>query len=158
MNIKTKKFSLTPAQYYGILLCEYFRRRWLAFVIIFLLGFFEISKGVEQVFAFFIIFSILYTLYVLVLCGFYSLHILKGNKMVFQQKYYEIDHQFISCHWGDGSLNKIHFENIAHVVKSQNYYIFHISLKEFFYLPFNSFSSKEEREQLETLLKSKQLL
>lgn len=74
------------------------------------------------------------------------------NRSFFDSRRYEIDSDFVTCYFADGSFAKIRLERYIKAVCTPGYFQLYISQTLFEYLPFDAFYTAEDIERLETLL------
>lgn len=147
MEIKTKDFELTKKEYFKILMINYFKWWFIAFI--FLMGIF-----VRKIFYWGVILA--YCIWLILYFWFYTNS--KKNKIFFKKRHFEINDDFLICYLEDGSLDKIKIDNIIKVIKKPKYYLLFISKNNFIYLPLEIFSSSEDIKNFDSLFKSKNLL
>ena len=153
MTIITEEFSLTRNQYFSILLQNMLTGRWWAFVVFLLFSALGIKAGVGSVLLLFVFLSTLYWIYMIASCWIRSNP--KADPLIFQNTSCEIDHEFVSFHFKDGSFIKIKFSNLRKILLRKGYYLLYPSRHRFFYLPLKAMRDANDLERLKVLLKVK---
>ena len=80
------------------------------------------------------------------------------NNLQFQQRHCEIDDEFISTFFEDGSSDKIKLDNFRRVVRKSGYYFLYLTKVQFYYVPIAAFHSEDDLKDFNDLLKEKELL
>jgi hypothetical protein len=77
----------------------------------------------------------------------------------FIARYWEIDENFISIYYEDGSLSKLRFEHLVKAIKLGEYYLLFMTAAGYFhYLPISAFESEKDIHRFDLFLKGKQLI
>lgn len=147
MEIKTKDFELTRKEYFKILMINYFRWWFIAFI--FVIGIFLRKNWYWQI-------GLLYCIWLIIYFWFYANS--KKNKIFFKRRRFEINDDFLIGYLEDGSLDKLKIDNIVKVIRKARYYLLYMSKSSFIYFPLEIFSSSEDINNFDALLKSKKLL
>ncbi len=80
------------------------------------------------------------------------------NNLQFQKRHCEIDDEFISTFFEDGSSDKLKLDNFRKVVRKSGYYFLYLTKIQFYYVPIASFHSEEDLKNFDDLLSEKALL
>jgi hypothetical protein len=76
----------------------------------------------------------------------------------FIPRYWEIDENFISIYYEDGSLSKFRFDHLIKATKQSEFYLVYFSIQQFYYLPLAAFETEKDIHRFELFLEGKQLL
>jgi hypothetical protein len=159
MNIKTKTFQVTPKQLKQLLINLYFKARKKILIIytvmsilFFILAFFDkyfINSAISVSF-----------LLIGLLVAPFLINMKKTQPVVnFIPRYWEIDENFISIYYEDGSLSKFRFEHLVKAAKQSEFYLLYITMAgQFHYLPISAFETEKDIHRFELFLESKQLM
>jgi hypothetical protein len=79
-------------------------------------------------------------------------------RLNFQKRYYEIDENFITTNYEDGSISKLKYEHFVKAVKQGEYYFLYITPAQFHYIPVAAFNLEDEIHRFDLLLQGKQLM
>jgi hypothetical protein len=159
MQIKTKTFQVTAKQLKDLIASNYFRQRkriliicTVTMIITSILGFFRPTFfGFSGYFAFLlIVFSV----------QPFLLNMKKTQPVAnFLPRYWEIEPEFITIYFEDGSLSKFKFEHLCKADKMGEYYLLYLTPAGYFhYLPIAAFESEQDINRFELFLESKQLM
>lgn len=127
----------------------------MGFVLLLLFSLLGIKSGILSVLALFVLSSMGYFLYLIFFCWLFSAP--KRNPLMYKNRSYEIDQEFITVYWNDGSLIKIKFENIVRCTQKKTHFFFYISSYNAFYLSLKAIPNPKDLEALLVLLKVKLL-
>lgn len=159
MVIKTKDFSFSKYQYFGILLWDLLRKNWwaLGFLVV-VLGY-QLVQDSKHTGGSSTVILILSALPVLFLAYFILRSWVhtnsKQNKLFFAERTFEIDQHFLTILFEDGSVNKILINNIVRVIKNFKYYRLFLSKKQFIFLPLSAFKRADDIKRFDTILKAR---
>ncbi|MBH8572228.1 YcxB family protein [Nostocaceae cyanobacterium CENA369] len=158
MQIKTKTFNITPKEFRQLLASYYFRQRrnllisyGVLLVITFLLPFDEKLVFLRIYFLFLFAFGLVAPFFI---------NLKKTQSILnFIARYWEIDENFISIYYEDGSLSKLRFEHLVKAIKLGEYYLLFMTAAGYFhYLPISAFESEKDIHRFDLFLKGKQLI
>lgn len=158
MQIKTKTFSITPKEFRQLLATQYYRQRRnllilyaVMIVITFLLPFDETLIFLRIYFLSLFIFS---------LFAPFLINLKKTQPILnFIARYWEIDENFISIYYEDGSISKFRFEHLTKVIKLREYYLLYMTTVGYFhYLPISALESEKDIHRFDLFLEGKQLI
>jgi hypothetical protein len=159
MNIKTKTFQVTPKQLKQLIINNYFKARkkilimYTLILILFLTPAFfgKDSIGSAKFFSFFFIGS---------LVAPFLINVKKTQAVVnFIPRYWEMDENFISIYYEDGSMSKFRFEHLVKAAKQSEFYLLYTTMAgQFHYLPISAFETEKDIHRFELFLESKQLM
>jgi hypothetical protein len=77
----------------------------------------------------------------------------------FIARYWEMDENFISIYYEDGSMSKFRFEHLVKAAKQSEFYLLYITMAgQFHYLPISAFETEKDIHRFELFLESKQLM
>jgi hypothetical protein len=77
----------------------------------------------------------------------------------FIARYWEMDENFISIYYEDGSMSKFRFEHLVKAIKQSEFYLLYITMTgQFHYLPISAFETEKDIHRFELFLESKQLM
>lgn len=158
MNIKTKTFQVTPKQLKQLLINHYFKARKKILIIytvmsilFFILAFFDKYFINSAIFVSFLLIGLLVAPFLI--------NMKKTQPVAnFILRYWEIDENFISIYYEDGSLSKFRFDHLIKVTKQSEFYLVYFSIQQFHYLPLAAFETEKDIHRFELFLEGKQLL
>ncbi len=157
MYIKTKEFNLTEKQFRQVIALQYFKRMKNLFIIWSILAIIGLVISIISNDYFMLIVSLIVIAYYLSLP--YWLNLKKTQPPInFKKRFCEIDENFITFIYEDGSLVKLRFDNFIQVTKESNYYFLYTVKTQFHYLPVAVFNSEQEICRFDLLMEGKQLL
>ncbi|MEW5820860.1 MAG: YcxB family protein [Cyanobacteriota bacterium] len=155
MTITTKKFFFNKDLYIKVHLSQLFITVIFEFIILSIIVVIGAILG-SCFFAFFCI-----VIYILIFVfKFINLYIdsrSKDNQSLYMRKYHEIDENFISTSYEDGTGGKLNLSCVINIKKTKEYYLLYMSPTQFIYIPFDAFKSEEDRINFEGFLKNKEL-
>jgi len=141
--IQTNKFNLTQAQYFRIILGNYLRRRvWVPCILA--LGF--LFGIIEKDYLLIILLPILF-ISIIIYNWYYAY--CKQNSIFFKDIYFELDGDFLTGYFDDGTTSKINIKNIIKLRKSKKYFLLYIAKDQYVYLPFACFKSEADLRDFE---------
>ena len=76
----------------------------------------------------------------------------------FQNRYCEIDENFFTVFYEDGSISKLNYIHFIKVIKKSEYYFLYINQAQFYYLPIAAFESEKDIHRFDLFLQGKQLI
>jgi len=157
MYIKTQEFNLTKKQFRELLAAHYYKQMKkisinLSILALMGLGIFLTSHG------YFLLIMVL-----VLIASYISVPYLINldktqSHLNFKGRFCEIDENFITFIYEDGSLVKLRFDSFREVTKESNYYFLYMTNNQFHYLPIATFNSEQEISRFELLMQGKQLL
>ncbi len=153
MRIKTNEFYLAKSDYFMILIGLTLRQRWFVFIFLLLFCSLGIDAGFFSALLLFILLCTVYFIYLISISWIQSNQ--KSDAILFAPRTCELDPDFITSNFKDGSSIKIKFDYIKRCIKQKMYYLFFYSKIQFIYLPLNSISEPKDKEALNMLLKVK---
>lgn len=150
--IKTKEFVFPRTLYLSILIQEQLQRSWWAGV--FLVGItVYTSTQKNSLGPWSLLLPMIYLAYIFMRCWMHTNS--KKNQLFFAERHFEVDNQFINCHFVQGTVNKIAINDIARVVKNRRFYRLFLNKKQFVYLPVDVFKTPGDMERFDNLLRSR---
>ena len=159
MKIKTKTFQVTAKQLKQLITSHYFRQRkrlligcGLGMIITAIVSFSSINLiGFTIYFAFILL---VFTL------PPFLMNMKKTQPSAnFLPRYWEIDAEFMTIYFEDGSLSKFRFEHLCKADKIAEYYLLYLTPAGYFhYLPIAAFESEKDINQFELFLETKELM
>jgi|LakMenE18May11ns_1017448.scaffolds.fasta_scaffold9434573_1 hypothetical protein len=158
MNIKTKTFQVTPKQLKQLLINHYFKARKKILIM------YTVMSIIFLILAFFdkyFINSVIFFSFLLIglLVAPFLINMKKTQPVVnFIPRYWEIDENFISIYYEDGSLSKFRFDHLIKATKQSEFYLVYFSIQQFYYLPLAAFETEKDIHRFELFLEGKQLL
>lgn len=160
--IKTKKFALEKNKYTSISMKAFFKEqlKWVLvpFAIIMINAVLNLTGAYKNIWIY--LFAIIGTgLYILFwYIQYVGITQLEQYKQLFQKYRYEIDSRQILMKLNDKEGGVIKWEMIKSAYKDKTGYILDISRGQFIYLPFDVFTSDNDRRLIEKILKDKALI
>jgi hypothetical protein len=79
------------------------------------------------------------------------------NKIIYAERRFEFDDEFINGYLPDGSESKFRYDHITRVERSTNHYQLHLSRTQVVCIPVRAFHSQEDRDGFDSLLREKGL-
>lgn len=79
-------------------------------------------------------------------------------KLHFQNRTCEINDNYFSTTFEDGSSSKIHFSNYIKATRESDWYFLYLTNTYFEYLPIRAFNSEDDINEFEAALKTKRLM
>lgn len=160
MNIKTKEFNVSKAEFRHITRIAYYKQMRIVIIIS------AIITAIVVVQAAFVPQSaniILAMQFVALLSSFLAIPFLRNTskvppKLNFQNRTCEINADYFSMTYEDGSLSKVHFNNFIKVHREFSWYFLYLTRNGFEYLPLRVFNSEDNINAFETLIKNKKLM
>jgi hypothetical protein len=160
--IKTKKFSLDKNTYVKIAMKQFFddQKKWvlvpLALIAInAVLNLTGVYRNI-WIYLFAIIGAALYVLFWYI--QYYGITQLEQYKQLFMKYRYEIDSRQILMKISDKEGGQIKWETIRSAYTNKTAYVLDISRGQFIHLPFDVFTSDNDRKLMDKILKDKNLL
>ncbi|MBK1987147.1 YcxB family protein [Sphaerospermopsis aphanizomenoides BCCUSP55] len=160
MTIKTKTFQFTPQQLKQLITSHYFRQRKRILIICLIcmvigtgLTIFVSTNfiGLAGYFGF---------LFIVLSLPPFLINMKKTQPIAnFLPRYWEVDSEFITIYFEDGSLSKFRFEHLCKADKITEYYLLYLTPAGYFhYLPIAAFESEKDINRFELFLQGKQLI
>lgn len=161
INIKTKEYQITEKQFFKILSSLYYKRSQATLIIwglLFVVNLAQLftqplSTALPGVIIFVLVFGILYGI-----APFLGYKTAAQNKYVFQKTRVEIDTDFFTFYYEDGSLFKYKFSNFHKAEKEGEFYFLYVTKVSVYYIPKAAFYTEADIQLFELMLKSKKLL
>ncbi|MDJ0616942.1 MAG: YcxB family protein [Calothrix sp. MO_192.B10] len=157
MYIKTKTYNLTVSEFRRLISADYFKRMKWFFIILIIWLLFNVFLAFfdnEQFWSMLI--PLLLLVYLTAIPWMMSS---KGQSQLnFMSRYCEIDENFFTVCYEDGSIVKLKFEHFIKVVKRSEYYFFYITKNQFHYLPLAALETEQDIHRLDLFLEGKQLI
>lgn len=158
MHIKTKTFQVTPKELRGLIAIDYYKRMriFLIISIIFVLLIIVFSI-LQNRFDWWLVYFLALIAYLVSAPLFFSF---KGrtNALTFQNRFCEMDENFFTVYFEDGSLTKLRYEHFNKVVKKADFYFLYITNVQFHYLPVAAFEAEKDIHRFDLFLEGKQLI
>ena len=143
--IITKKVKLTAKELFSILIIRYLKKRWWLIAWIWILAIILGLDGMNESFdVFLIVFAITYP--ILLVIQFWRYITSKDNKLLLQERYYEIDSEKINGIIDEDTYSPIKLEHFIKVDLVQKTYLLYIAKNQFVYIPIKSFETDSDRE------------
>ena len=158
MQIKTKTFNVTPKELRQLIALHYFKQRKV------LLIFVGVLALINVVFAFTVDFGNIMAIYFLAIFIYllivpFLINVKKINpRLNFINRSWQIDEDFITVIYEDGSMSKFRFEHFIKAVKQSEFYWLYTCPTQFHYVPFAAFESEKDISRFDFFLKGKQLI
>jgi|GEM_PF-4020071 len=160
MPIKTKDFNVTPKELRRILIAFQFMQAKPMFILYTTISLLAITAYLMFQEIFFLFFILAATLVVLIALSLpFLLDVKKQqNNLQFQTRHCEIEEDFFSTFFADGSSDKIRFDNFRKAIRRSDYYFLYLTALQFYYLPIAAFHTEDDLKCFHSLLKDKGLL
>lgn len=184
MNIQTKEFKISEAEFRQISKILYYKSRkiiiiMVAWCLLVNVIFLMLSPG-NYLLAIFFIFELgLHLIY-----PFITNNLERKSNINFQNKNCEINENYLTINYEDGSLLKLNFNNfisvrrtseyyfmtyndgslskfdnqVIQIVRASEYYFMYVTKMNFLYLPVRAFNSKNDISNFNTLMINKNLI
>ncbi|MCT7949337.1 YcxB family protein [Ancylothrix sp. C2] len=161
INIKTKEYNITEKQFFKIISSLYYKRSkinliiWGLLFVVNLVPLFTqpLSSALPGLMIWVIFFAILYGLTPLL-----AYKTAAQNKFVFQKTRVEIDIDFFTFFYDDGSLFKYRVSNFHKAENVREFYFLYVTKASIYYIPKAAFYTEADLQLFELMLKSKKLL
>lgn len=158
MQIKTKTFQISPKELRGIIATDYYKRMKVFFILLLILTSINIALAVIlQRFDWWLIYFLGLIAYFLSVPLWMRLQG-RTSALNFQSRYCEMDENFFTICFEDGSLTKMRYEHFMKVVKKGEYYFLYITKAQFHYLPVAAFELEKDIHRFDLFLEGKQLI
>ena len=159
MYIKTKEFNLTDKEFRQLLAYHYFKKIKNLIIFFSILTLISLVVSILSRDYFLTILFLGLLAYYVSIPRFMNLQKTQ-SKMIFCQRYCEIDDKFISFVYEDGSLVKLNFDTFTQVIRESNYYLLYTTYvkTQFHYLPVAAFNSEQDISRFELLMEGKKLI
>ncbi len=160
--IKTKKFALEKNKYTAISMRQFFKEqlKWVLvpLAIIFINAILNLTKTYKNIWIY--LFAVIGTgLYILFwYIQYMGITQLEQYKQLFQKYRYEIDSRQILMKVNEKEGGVIKWDMIKSAYKNKIAYVLEISRGQFIYLPFDVFTSDNDRRMMDKILKDKALI
>lgn len=159
MQITTKTFQVTAKQLKQLIISHYFRQR--KYILIICAVLMIITGMLSFVNRSYLGFTGYFAFMFLVLSLPPFLMNMQKTQPAsnFLPRYWQIDPEFITIYFEDGSLSKFRFEHLYKANKISEYYLLYLTPAGYFhYLPIAAFESEQDINRFELFLESKQLM
>lgn len=158
MNIKTKEFNVSEAEFQHLIRILYYKSRRTLLIGFAIFAIIIIVVAIlEPLFSFLAIYFVI-ALGWLLAVPFITNTAKSQAKINFQSRICEITDNYFSMSYADGSLLKLHFNNFIKVTRESEYYFLYMAKINFHYLPFRAFNSEDDINEFEAALKNKKLI
>jgi len=146
--ITTKKVKITPRELFLILIIRYLKKKWWLFAGLWLLAIYFAADGInDPVQMFFLLFAIIFPVLILIQHWLYVAS--KDNKIMFLERYYEIDNERINGIIDHDTYSPIKIDHFIKVDMIRNTYLLYVSKNQFLYIPIDAFENDTDREWFE---------
>jgi hypothetical protein len=146
--ITTKKIKLSPTELFKILMIRYVKKRWWLLLWIWVLAIIlALQESYDSFTYFFIGFAVLFPILMIIYLWRYVNS--DDNKLMFHERYYEIDKEKINGILDSETFSPI---KIEHFIKSdliKNIYLLYVGKDQFIYIPIDSFENEQDRNWFE---------
>lgn len=158
MHIKTKTFNVTPKELRQLISLHYFKQRKILLIFAGVFALINVIFAlIEKSWNIWAIYFLAFFIYLLIVP--LLINVKKINPQInFINRYWEIDEEFITVIYEDGSLSKMRFEHFLKAVKQSEYYWLFTCPTQFHYVPFAAFESEKDISRFDLFLKGKQLI
>ncbi|WP_242045677.1 MULTISPECIES: YcxB family protein [unclassified Calothrix] len=158
MLIKTKQFQISPKELRGIIAVDYYKRMKLFLILFSVLAVINIIVSIiQQQFSWWLLYFFGFLAYILSVPYWLRLEG-RTSALNFQNRYCEMDENFIAIFFEDGSITKLRYEHFIKVVKKGEFYFLYITKAQFHYLPIAAFESEKDMHRFDLFLEGKQLI
>lgn len=150
---------MTEQEFRKLLAIQYFQKMKTRLTLFVIVSLANLALSIAKDNYFFSVISIATTIYYFSLP--YLINLKKTQpKISFRKRWCEMDQDFISFIYEDGSLVKIRFDDFIQVIKRQNYYWMYSTYTQtqFFYLPVAAFNTEQDINRFDLLMQGKQLM
>lgn len=160
MNIKTKEFNVSEAEFRHINRIVYYRQMKTVIIIFAIITVIVVIQATFTPQAADIIFAIQsVSVLSLLLALPYIINSAKAQGNIhFQNRTCEINDNYLSITLEDGSSSKTHFNNYIKATREFDWYFVYLTNTKFEYLPIRAFNSEDDINEFEAALKNKKLL
>lgn len=141
--IKTKKFQLTKNEYFSFIIRILLKKRWWLYAFMLLLSIsilFTDNKDSSDIFI--IVFGFIYPL--LTLFQYWRFANSKENKIIFQERQYEVFKDKIIYNMGEISEGTIDAQSFIKVFELKDLYLLYLSKGQCLYFPKRVFETQED--------------
>ncbi|MDZ7961779.1 MAG: YcxB family protein [Aulosira sp. DedQUE10] len=158
MQIKTKAFEISPKELRGIIAADYYKRMKFIFILLACFTLLNIALAViQQRFDWWLVYFLGLIAYFLSVPLWMRLQG-RTSALNFQSRYCEMDENFFSVFFEDGSITKLRYEHFMKVIKKGEYYFLYVTKGQFHYLPIAAFESEKDMHRFDLFLEGKQLI
>ncbi|OUL28992.1 YcxB family protein [Nostoc sp. 106C] len=158
MLIRTKKFQISPKELRGIIAVDYYKRMKLTLIIFSVLTVVNIIISIiQKEFSWWLLYCLGFIAYILSVPLWLRLQG-RTSELNFQSRYCEMDEDFFTIFFEDGSISKLRYEHFVKVIKKSEYYFLYITKVQFHYLPVAAFESEKDMHRFDLFLEGKQLI
>jgi YcxB-like protein len=158
MLIKTKQFQISPKELRGIIAVDYYKRMKLFLILFSVLAAINIIVSIiQQRFDWWLVYFLGLIAYFLSVPYWLRLQG-RTSALNFQSRYCEMDENFITIFFEDGSISKLRYEHFTKVVKKGEFYFLYMTKTQFHYLPIAAFESEKDMHRFDLFLEGKQLI
>lgn len=142
--IQTHTISLEKSKFLKILLLRYLKTRWPLYGSVFLLAIFISQKSTpDSMDKFFLILCLLYPL--MIVFQYWRWVNAKDNQIFLVDRSYDIDGDKITGRTDANNFSIVEKSNFIKTDTLLNTYLLYVSKSQFFYFPFDSFKTEEDR-------------
>ncbi|OUL31690.1 hypothetical protein BV378_01580 [Nostoc sp. RF31YmG] len=158
MLIRTKQFQISPKELRGIIAVDYYKRMKLTLIIFAVLTVVNIIISIiQKEFSWWLLYCLGFIAYILSVPLWLHLQG-RTSGLNFQSRYCEMDEDFFTIFFEDGSISKLRYEHFVKVIKKSEYYFLYITKVQFHYLPVAAFESEKDMHRFDLFLEGKQLI
>jgi hypothetical protein len=162
MNIRTKEFNMSEAEFRHLIRIVYYKQVQnkiiiIMFGIITLLSIIIAILVLRYATIWFAIASVTFLSYLLAF-PYITDSAKTLIKLDFQNRTCEINDNYFSTTFEDGTSIKIHFNNYIKVTRESDWYFMYSTNTRFDYLPIRAFNSEDDINEFEAALRNKKLM
>lgn len=151
--IQTKEFSLSKKEYIKIVLLTRFKKSWWLYLLMILLGIFNLPKfGADNFSTFFVFFSFTYPILLSIYLYFWASS--KDHEPIFLKTNLSFNNEFLFFE-REGNESKLVPNSIQKVLSKNEYWLLYISKGQFIYVPKHIFHNTDEYDSFSKLIKQK---
>jgi len=158
MVIRTKEFTFTKQQYFGILFRNILSKSWWAIgflIVIFIYQLYKTEQHPAPVMVNLILgaLPVIFFSYLALRAWLHATA--KKNRLFYAERVFEIDNQSLTIYFKNGTVNKILITDIVRVIKNLKYYRLFLSKKQFIFLPLDVFQRVDDINRFDAILKAR---
>jgi YcxB-like protein len=154
MLIRTHEFRMTEQEYFKVTAYNFLRQRWwLMALLVGAAALHALRGGVSVMSVLTIGLVVLYPVYVAAYLWYYANS--KQNRLFFEERFIEIDGEFVTGRLNDGSVAKTKWDHIVKVIRTSSSYLLYLSKSQFIYIPVDAFDTEDDLELFETFVKNR---
>ncbi|MGE5581533.1 MAG: YcxB family protein [Bacillota bacterium] len=154
--IKTAKFRFPKSLYFIILFKSAFLRSWWIVALLFSMAVYQGVKGLNSTAFLLGMLPLIFLLYLGGRCWIHASS--KRNALFYKERSFEIDEEFLTSKFEDGTVNKIRIDSVARVIKKGGYYRLFLNKKQFIYIPLNAFRTSGDINRFDSILKARKYM